>query len=85
MFKIDGNLIPILILGIVNTGLGCYFYFSSIGVMPVQTVAILGYLEPLSALLFSAGLLGETMSWVQIVGAVLILGGALFGELLRGE
>ena len=85
MFKIDGNLIPILILGIVNTGLGCYFYFSSIGEMPVQTVAIFGYLEPLSALLFSAGLLGETMSWVQIVGAVLILGGALFGELLRGE
>lgn len=85
MFKIDGNLIPILILGIVNTGLGCYFYFSSIGVMPVQTVAILGYLEPLSALLFSAVLLGETMSWAQMVGAVLILGGALFGELLRGE
>lgn len=85
IFKIDGNLIPILILGIVNTGLGCYFYFSSIGEMPVQTVAIFGYLEPLSALLFSAFLLGETMSRFQIVGAVLILGGAAFGELLRGE
>ena len=85
IFNIDGNLIPILILGIVNTGLGCYFYFSSIGEMPVQTVAIFGYLEPLSALLFSAFLLGETMSRFQIVGAVLIFGGAAFGELLRGE
>jgi len=39
------NLAPILLLGIVNTGIGCYFYFSSIGHLPVQTVAILGYLE----------------------------------------
>ena len=43
----SGNWIPILILGIFNTGIGCYFYFSSIGNLPVQTVAICGYLEPL--------------------------------------
>lgn len=78
-----GSLIPILILGIVNTGIGCYFYFSSIGDLPVQTVAILGYLEPLSALFFSAALLGETLSPLQWVGAALILGGAAFGELVR--
>ncbi len=82
---IDRNLIPILIFGVVNTGIGCYFYFSSIGDLPLQTVAICGYLEPLSALLFSAALLGETMSLFQIVGAVLILGGAAFGELFRGK
>lgn len=52
-----GNLTPILLLGIVNTGIGCYLYFSSIGDLPVQTVAILGYLEPLSALFFSAAFL----------------------------
>src|SRR5512137_1518333 len=62
-----GNLAPMLILGVVNTGLGCYFYFSSIGDLPVQTVAIWGYLEPLSALIFSAAFLGETLSFVQIV------------------
>lgn len=76
------NLAPILILGIVNTGIGCYFYFSSIGYLSVQTVAICGYLEPLSALLFSVVLLGEKLDAVQIVGAVLILGGAAFGELM---
>ena len=79
----DGNLIPILILGVVNTGIGCYFYFSSIGRLPVQSVSILGYLEPLSALVFSVVILGETLSPVQIVGAVLILGGAAYGELFR--
>ena len=78
-----GNLAPILLLGIVNTGIGCYFYFSSIGDLPVQTVAICGYLEPLSALIFSAAFLGEKLSFVQIVGAGLILGGAAFGELFH--
>jgi drug/metabolite transporter (DMT)-like permease len=72
--------LPILFLGIVNTGIGCYFYFSSIGHLPVQSVAIIGYLEPLSALLFSAVLLGERLGPAQMVGAALILGGAAFGE-----
>lgn len=79
----QGNLMPILILGVVNTGIGCYFYFSSIGELPVQSVAIGGYIEPLSALLFSAVLLGEILSPLQIAGAALILGGAAFGELFR--
>lgn len=76
-----GSLLPILLLGIFNTGLGCYFYFSSIGDLPVQTVSVLGYLEPLSALFFSALLLGESLGTLQTIGAVLILGGAAFGEL----
>lgn len=80
-----GNLLPILLLGLVNTGIGCYFYFSSIGDLPVQTVAILGYLEPLSALFFSATFLGESLSFLQLVGAVLILGGAAFGELFLAK
>ena len=79
----SNNLIPILLLGIVNTGIGCYFYFSSIGDLPVQTVAILGYLEPLSALFFSAALLGESLGFLQLIGAVLILGGAAFSELFH--
>jgi drug/metabolite transporter (DMT)-like permease len=49
----------------------------------VQTVAICGYLEPLSVLLFFGRPLGEKLSFVQIVGAVLILGDAAFGELFR--
>ena len=81
----DGNLMPILILGVVNTGIGCYFYFSSISRLPVQSVSILGYLEPLSALIFSAAILGEKLGFLQMAGAVLILGGAAFGELFRSK
>jgi len=78
-----GSWVPVLVLGLLNTGLGCYLYFSSIGGMRAQSVAILGYLEPLSALLFAAVFLGESLSPLQAVGAALILGGAAFGELLR--
>ena len=72
----------ILFLGLVNTGIGCYFYFSSIGALPVQTVAICGYLEPLSAVLFAVLLLNESMALPQILGAALIIGGALLDSLL---
>lgn len=77
------SVVPILILGLVNTGIGCYFYFTSIGKLPVQTVSILGYLEPLSALLFSTILLGESLSPLQLIGAACILGGAALGELYK--
>lgn len=72
--------VPLLVLSLFNTGLGCYWYFSSIGQLPVQTVSICGYLEPFSAVLFSAIFLHETLLPLQIVGAVLILSGAVFGE-----
>ena len=75
-----GNVIWILILGLLNTGIGCYFYFSSIGYLPVQTVAICGYLEPLSAIVLSAVILHETMSTRQICGIAMVIGGAIIGE-----
>ncbi|MBQ7241434.1 MAG: EamA family transporter, partial [Firmicutes bacterium] len=55
-----------IVLGVLNTGVGCWLYFSSIGDLTVQTVAILGYIEPLSAVLFSAAVLGERMAPMQI-------------------
>lgn len=75
----------IFILGIVNTGIGCYLYFSSLSKLPVQTVAICGYIETLAAVVFAALILGEKMSAIQIVGAVCIIGGAMIGELIKTE
>jgi drug/metabolite transporter (DMT)-like permease len=78
--------IPILILGLLNTGIGCYFYFSSIGHLPVQTVAIFGYLEPLSAVTFSVMFLREILQPIQVLGAVLVIGGAVIAEgLFKGK
>ncbi|WP_446424508.1 DMT family transporter [Mailhella sp.] len=76
---------PILVLGLLNTGYACWLYFSSIGRLPVQTVAVCGYMEPLSAVLFSVALLGETMTPWQMLGALLIFSGAMLGELRRSK
>ena len=76
-----GNWPWILLLGLMNTGFGCYCYFSSIGSLPVQTVAICGYLEPLSAVVFSVVLLHETMMPLQALGAAAVVGGAILGTL----
>lgn len=72
----------ILLLGVINTGIGCYLYFSSLSGLSVQTIAICGYMEPLAAVILAAILLSERMTAMQIVGAVCIIGGAMLGELL---
>ncbi|MBO5051024.1 MAG: EamA family transporter [Clostridia bacterium] len=85
-FDIDipaDSILPIIILGLLNTGIGCYLYFSSIGKISVQTVAICGYLEPLSAVLFSVIFLREKLLPVQIIGAAMIIGGAIVGECVK--
>lgn len=75
------SILPIFILGIFNTGVGCYLYFSSISALSVQTVSICGYLEPLSAVIFSMIFLKELMLPVQMIGSVLMIGGAIYSEL----
>lgn len=74
------NWLPVLALG-MTTGIGCYLYFSPLKALPVQTVAISGYLEPLSAVLLSVILLGESLSSLQLLGAFCIIGGAILGEM----
>lgn len=74
-----------LVLGLVNTGVGCWLYFSEIARLPVMTVSILGYLEPLAAVLFAVVLLHERLSVFEAVGAVLILAGAAASEWRRGH
>ena len=81
-FSVAGSdWLPVLWLGLINTGLGCFFYFSSIGKLPAQTVAVCGYIEPLSAVLLSTIVLKERMLPLQFLGAAFIIGGALFGEI----
>jgi len=69
--------IPVLMLGLLNTGVGCYLYFSGISEIPAQTVAVCDYLEPLTAVILSALILHESLSGWQLAGAVLIAGGTL--------
>lgn len=79
-FPEGSGLAALLTVGIFHTGLGCCLYFSSLQMLPAQNAALLSYIDPLSALLFSAGFLDEKLSALQWCGAALILGGAAFGQ-----
>ena len=71
----------IAVIGLINTGIAYLLYFSGLQKLPAQSAALISYVDPVSALVFSALFLHETMTPVQILGAVLIIGGAVFGEL----
>ncbi len=75
------GLVCLIIVGVVHTGIVLHLYFSSMQILPGQSVAVCSYIDPVSSLLIAAAFLGERMSLLQIAGAVLIIGGAAFGEL----
>ena len=84
-FSLTGSAVwLLLILGIVHTGIAYLLYFGSAEFLSSQTIAILGYIDPLVALLVSAFILKESMGLGEIVGAVLIIGSALASELPSG-
>ena len=73
----------VIMLGIVHTGFAYCLYFSGMGTLPVQTVAILGYLEPVVSVLCSALILHEQMTILGWVGAVMIIGAAVLSEIIE--
>ncbi len=74
------GIFALLFLCTVNTGFACWLYFSSMNRLPAKAVALMGYFDPVSALIFSAVFLDERLSGVQLAGAVLVLAGALVGQ-----
>lgn len=74
------GIFALLFLCTVNTGFACWLYFSSMNRLPAKAVALMGYFDPVSALIFSAVFLDERLSSVQLAGAILVLAGALVGQ-----
>ena len=80
--SLDGKGLGFLILiGVVHTGLTYCMYFSSLGELPGQQVAILSYIDPLVAVLCSILILREPLTPLQAIGGLLILGFTLWNEL----
>ena len=73
----------LLVVGIVHTGIAYVLYFGSMDGLRIQSVAILSYIDPVAALLFSAFLLREPLSLLNIIGAVMIIGSAIVSELQK--
>lgn len=70
----------LLFLCLVNTGLACFMYFSSMNKLPARAVALFGYVDPVSALIFSAVFLGDRLGVAQLAGAALVFAGAAWGQ-----
>ena len=75
------SVLMIFVVGIVHTGVAYVLYFGSIGGLKAQSVAILSYIDPVSALILSAIILHEHITIYGIIGAILIIGSAIFSEL----
>lgn len=73
--------VNLLIVGLIHTGVTYCMYFSSLKELPGQKAAILSYIDPLVAVLVSVTVLGETMTWLQAAGGILILGFTLWNEI----
>ena len=75
------TVVLLLIVGIVHTGISYALYFGSTDGLKAQTIAIFSYIDPVSAMFFSALFLHEIPSIAGMIGAVMILGSAIVSEL----
>lgn len=66
---------------LVHTVIMHYAYFQALGQLTGQETAIIGYIDPLVAVLISYFVFNETMTTSQILGALLIFGFTLLNEL----
>ena len=71
----------LLIVGLVHTGITYCLYFTALKDIPGQEAAILSYIDPLVAVVIGVLVLGEPLSWQQLIGGGLILGFTLWNEL----
>lgn len=63
-----------ILLGIVHTGVAYTIFFSLYADMKSVEIVSYSYLEPLFGILFSVIFVGETLTFHQIIGGILILG-----------
>ncbi|WP_258959101.1 DMT family transporter [Paenibacillus tyrfis] len=86
LFRISGNsMVLILILGVLHTGVGFYLFFSGMRGLEGQSIAVLSYIDPVASLLISEFVIGERMTFVQMLGAVLLLGSTFISEASRNK
>ncbi len=73
-------IILILSVGLLHTGVAYALYFGAMKGVKAYTAALLSYIDPIVAILLSALLLKESLSLLEILGAVLVLGSMMVSE-----
>ena len=79
------SMIILLVVGVVHTGIAYLLYFTVIQKIESQTVAIYSYVDPISAIIMSAIILSESMSLIQVIGGILILGSTFISEVYSNK
>ncbi|KDR96722.1 rarD protein [Peptoclostridium litorale DSM 5388] len=72
--------ILMMTLGIVHTGIAYINFFSSIRDIDGPSIAILSYIDPISAVVIASLFLGESMSPLQMIGGAFILASTFFSQ-----
>lgn len=91
---IDGNILAIvyldakevaniILLGVLHTSFAYTMFFSLYTHMKSIEIVAYSYLEPLFAIIFSMLFIGETLTFPQIIGGVMILGSTYIGEMFK--
>ena len=76
----------VLFVGVVHTGIAYALYLGSMDGLRAQTIALFSYVDPVTAILLSALILHERMTFFGVLGAVLVLGSTVVSEVwLSGE
>lgn len=78
-----GEILLLVTLGVVHTGLAYLLYFGSVKGLKGQTVAILSYIDPIVAVLLSFIIEGS-FDITVLIGCALIVGSMLVAELMPG-
>ncbi|MFP5115948.1 DMT family transporter [Bacillaceae bacterium C204] len=81
ILEVSRSSIPfILLLGIINTGIGFWLFFSGMQQLKGQSIAMLSYVDPFVAILISGVILQEQMTIIQMFGGALLLGSTFVSE-----
>jgi len=75
-----GSAAILLVICLTHTGMAYAMYFGSMQGLSAQSAAALSYIDPVSALILSAVVLGERMTVIGIIGAVMIILSAFVSE-----
>ena len=82
VFKLSvNNLLWILLLGIVHTGIAYCMYFTSIKDMSGQKISIMSFIDPVTSIVLAFFIFNDRFTGLQLVGALMILFATIISEI----
>jgi probable blue pigment (indigoidine) exporter len=74
------QILGFIYLGVINTGLAYALWFRGIEGLPTTLLPLLGLLSPVMAVGVGYVALGQTLTWQQLIGVVLILSSVVLSQ-----